>query len=96
MVDGLVLEEVDAEAFSSMTRLRLLDIGNVQLPQGLNYLSSELRVIGWHAYPLKQLPPEFHPLKLVELKMRNSCIELLWKGTMVRFTYVNVYFLPIH
>ena len=30
--------------------------GNLQLPQDLNYLSNELRVIEWHGYHLKSTP----------------------------------------
>ena len=90
MVDGLVPEEVDAEAFSRMTRLRYLDIGNVQLPQGLNYLSNELRSLKWHGFPLEELPTSFQLSKLVNLEMCNSRIKLLWKGFMVRFSLVQV------
>jgi hypothetical protein len=104
-------EHLSAEAFSKMKKLRLLKIGNtstllirmcnstsnVQLPQGLNYLSNELRVIEWHGYPLKSMPTNFQPNQLVELRMRCSRIKQLWKGMVVRFsTYANVYFLPFH
>ena len=87
---------MSAEAFSKMKNLRLLKIGNVQplhyliggpiqLPQGLNYLSSELRTIDWLGYPLKSMPTSFQPSKLVELRMHFSGIRQLWKGIMVRF-----------
>ena len=82
-----------------MTNLRFLKIGYVQpprelirgpiqLPQGLNYLSNELRVINWHGYPLKSLPTSSQPNKLVELRMHYSDIKQLWKGIMVRFSYI--------
>ena len=97
-------EHLSAEAFSKMKKLRLLKIlpqglirGNVQLRQGLNYLSNELRVIEWHGYPLKSMPTNFQPNHLVELRMRCSRIKQLWKGMVVRFsTYANVSFLPFH
>ena len=90
-------ENLSAEAFSKMKKLRLLKIGNMKLPQGLNYLSNELRVIEWHGYPLKSMPTNFQPNQLVELRMRCSRIKQLWKGIVVRFsTYANVYFLPFH
>ncbi|GMY19155.1 TMV resistance protein N-like [Fagus crenata] len=101
-------ENLSAEAFSKMKKLRLLKIGsmqlpqgpirgNVQLPEGLNYLSNELRVIEWHGYPLKSMPTNFQPNQLVELRLRCSRIKQLWKGILVRFsTYANVYFLPFH
>ncbi|XP_050253203.1 disease resistance protein RPV1-like [Quercus robur] len=87
-------ECLSVEAFSRMTNLRFLKIGNVhppqdlirgpiQLPQGLNYLSNELRVIDWHGYPLKSLPTSFQPNKLVELRMHCSDVKQLWKGIMI-------------
>ncbi|KAF3954446.1 hypothetical protein CMV_020208 [Castanea mollissima] len=87
-------EHLSVEAFSKMTNLRFLKIGYVQpsqdlirgpiqLPQGLNYLSNELRVIDWYGYPLKSLPTSFQPNKLVELRMHCSDIKQLWKGIMM-------------
>ena len=90
-------EHLSAEAFSKMKKLRLLKIGYeqppqdlikglVQLPQGLNYLSNELRAIHWHGYPLKSMLANFQPNKLVELRMHCSNIKQLWKGITVRFS----------
>ena len=79
-------ECADAEAFSKMKKMRLLKIGNVQLPQGLSYLSNELRFIEWHGYPLESMPTNFQPRKLVELRMHCSGIEKLWEEIMVRFS----------
>ncbi|KAH9781816.1 ADP-ribosyl cyclase/cyclic ADP-ribose hydrolase [Citrus sinensis] len=66
--------------FSQMTNLRLLKISNVQLPEGLVYLSNRLRLLDWHRYPLKSLPSNLQLDKIVEFKMCYSCIEELWKG----------------
>nr|XP_023882249.1 disease resistance protein TAO1-like [Quercus suber] len=87
-------EDLSVEVFSKMTNLRFLKIGYVQppedlirgpiqLPQGLNYLSNELRVIDWYGYPLESLPTSFQPNKLVELRMHCSDIKQLWKGIMI-------------
>ena len=92
---------LSVEAFSKMTNLRFLKIGYVcpregliggpiQLPQGLSYLSNELRIIDWHGYPLKSMPTSFQPNKLVELRMHCSDIKQLWKGIMVRFSFVLI------
>nr|XP_023919275.1 TMV resistance protein N-like [Quercus suber] len=54
----------------------------VKLPQGLDYLSNELRIIEWHGYPLSSMPTNFQPNKLVELKMHCSSIKRLWDGIM--------------
>ena len=90
-------ECLNAEAFLEMKNLRFLKIGyvepqqghnrgSVQLPQGLIYLSNELRIIDWHGCPLKSMPTNFQPIKLVELRMHCSGIKKLWKGIMVRFS----------
>ncbi|XP_040997966.1 disease resistance protein RUN1-like [Juglans microcarpa x Juglans regia] len=86
VVESIVLdsllqkEELNAEAFLEMKRLRLLKICNVLLPHGLDYLSNELLVIEWHGYPLTSLPRSFQPNNLVELIMRCSHIKQLPKG----------------
>ncbi|XP_052188700.1 disease resistance protein RUN1-like isoform X4 [Diospyros lotus] len=70
------------DTFSKMSRLRLLKLSNVQLPDGLDYLSNDLRLLDWHEYPLKYLPSNFQPHSLVKLKMSSSCLERPWNGTM--------------
>ena len=90
-------EHLDAEVFSMMKKMRLLKVGdmvNVKLPQGLDCLSNELRIIEWHGYPLSSMPTNFQPNKLVELKMHCSSIKRLWNGIMVRFIYSILYFIP--
>ena len=97
-----VEEHLSAEAFSKMKKLRFLKIdrvhhpqdiirGPIQLPQGLNYLSNELRAIDWYGYPLTSMPTNFQPNKLVELRMHGSGIKQLWKGIMVRFSLMQMY-----
>uniref|UniRef100_A0A6N2MA84 TIR domain-containing protein n=1 Tax=Salix viminalis TaxID=40686 RepID=A0A6N2MA84_SALVM len=66
------------KAFSKMTKLRLLKIHNVDVSEGPEYLSNELRFLEWHAYPSKSLPACFQPDELVELYMSCSSIEQLW------------------
>ncbi|KAM3731591.1 hypothetical protein ACB098_12G175400 [Castanea mollissima] len=90
VVEGIMLnmpiqevEHLSAEVFSKMKILRLLIIGNVQLPKDLSYLSDELRIIEWYGYPFKSMPTNFHPNKLVELRMHCSRIIQLWKGIMI-------------
>ena len=90
-------EHLDAKVFSKMKKMRFLKIGNVQLRQGLNYLSKELRVLEWHRYPLKSMPTSFQPNKLIELRMHCSNIKQLWKEIMVRFSHMRlcIFFLSI-
>ena len=79
---------LDAKASKSIFRddqLGSTQNNNVNFPKGLNYLSNKLRFILWNGYPSKFLPISFEPYKLVELHMRYSLIEKLWKGIKVRF-----------
>ena len=96
-------EHLSVKAFSKMKILRFLKIGYVhppqdriggpiQLPQGLSYLSNELRIIDWHGYPLKSMPTSFQPNRLVELRTHYSDIKQLWKGIMVRFSLMQLCF----
>ncbi|XP_075649786.1 TMV resistance protein N-like [Castanea sativa] len=73
-------EHLNAESFTGMKRMRLPEIRNVQLPQDLNYLPNRLSVTKCHGYPLKSMPTSFQPTKVVELRMRCSCMEQLWKA----------------
>ena len=77
-------EELNAESFSKMNRLRLLKICKVRL-SGLNYLSNELCLLEWHDYPLESLPNSFQPCELVELIMHRSCLQQLPSEFSVRF-----------
>ena len=79
-----------AKAFSQMTNLRLLKIRNVQLPEGLEYLSSKLRLLDWRGYPLKSLPSNLQLDKAVEFNMCYSCIEELWTGIKVRSIFMSL------
>ena len=75
-----------------MTRLELIKIYDVLLPQGLNDLSNELRMMEWHDYPLRSMPRSFRPNNLVELIMPHSNIEQLPEGFSVRFSNAGVFF----
>uniref|UniRef100_A0A7N2R2T9 NB-ARC domain-containing protein n=1 Tax=Quercus lobata TaxID=97700 RepID=A0A7N2R2T9_QUELO len=51
-------EELNAEPFSKMNKLKLLKICKLHLPC-LSNLSNELLLLEWHEYPLKSLPKSF-------------------------------------
>nr|WPT28606.1 WRKY19 [Diospyros kaki] len=86
-VEAIVLDShetkeisLSPDAFSEMNKLRLLKLSNVQLPNGLNYLSNDLCLLDWDRYPLKYLPSNFLPDCLVKLKLSRSCLKQLWNG----------------
>ncbi|KAJ6354099.1 hypothetical protein OIU76_003019 [Salix suchowensis] len=79
--------ELSPAAFEGMYNLRLLKFYypypskervRIHLPQGLHFLSNELRILDWCYYPLKSLPSNFFPEKLVVLEMPRSQLEQLW------------------
>ena len=79
-----------------MKRLRLLRVhwsnhndfmekDMVLLPKDFESRSYELRYLYWHRYSLKSLPSDFDGEDLVELRLRYSTLERLWKGNKVIF-----------
>ncbi|PON91046.1 TIR-NBS-LRR-like protein [Trema orientale] len=93
-VEGLFLNtreirevHLSPTVFLNMCKLRLLKIDGesdikrkVYLPQGLESLPDDLRLLYWNNYPVKSLPSAFSPHNLVELDMPNSQVEQLWNG----------------
>ncbi|KAK9950824.1 hypothetical protein M0R45_006291 [Rubus argutus] len=74
--DGM---QLDSDLFLTMRNLRLLKICNVNfLNVNFTYLSKKLRFLEWHECPLEILSSCFEPDQLVEFKMPNSRIKLLW------------------
>ncbi|XP_068312911.1 disease resistance protein RPV1-like [Pyrus communis] len=87
---------LNAEAFDSMTQLRLLRIshsyGKQHLIGHLKFLSHELRCLSWPGSPLRSLPSNFQFKNLVDLDMQYSCIEQLWEGTQTlgKLKFINL------
>lgn len=85
-VEGLFLSlpekeemRLNNDPFLTMRNLRLLKICNVNfLNVNFTYLSKKLRFLEWHECPLEILSSCFEPDQLVEFKMPNSRIKLLW------------------
>lgn len=105
-MEGIVLDNyhhenevylcASAKAFSKMTNLRLLKICNLQLPNGLEYLSNRLRLLGWRGYPLKFLPSNLQMDKTIEIYMCYSRIGELWKGIKVRSILSLIYIFSVN
>ena len=83
--------ELSPTVFGKMYNLRLLKFYcsasenecKLNLPQGLDTLPDELRLLHWENYPLKILPGKFNPENLVEINMPYSDMEKLWEGKKV-------------
>lgn len=93
IVSSMLHLSTSAKVFSKMTNLRLLIINSVQLPEGLEYLSNELRMLEWHGYPSKSLPSNSQLDKLIELNMHNSDMEQMWEGVKVRLLIVSLIYI---
>ena len=93
MIQGIVLNPStesheamwDPEALSKMRNLKILVINfhNTKLPLGLKSLCSSLKVLHWTEYPLEALPLGVQLDEIVDLKMRQSKLKKIWKGTQV-------------
>lgn len=46
---------LEADSFTNLTELRILEINNVQLLQDIEFLSNQLRLLNWPGYPSKRL-----------------------------------------
>ncbi|XP_022035394.1 disease resistance protein RUN1-like [Helianthus annuus] len=69
----------DPSCFSKMRKLKFLRISNIHFPQGLNYLSNDLRILEWYGCSLKSLPSMFKPKHIYQLEMCYSQLETLWE-----------------
>ncbi|KAB2596456.1 TMV resistance protein N-like [Pyrus ussuriensis x Pyrus communis] len=92
---------LNAEAFVSMTQLRLLKISHKdylvnhdcckhQMTGPLKLLN--LRYLSWFEFPLKSLPSNFRFKNLVELDMQYSLIDRLWEGiqALEKLKFINL------
>ncbi|XP_050154516.1 disease resistance protein RPV1-like isoform X6 [Malus sylvestris] len=92
---------LNAEAFVSMTQLRLLKIGDKYSSFDYEYCEHHLigpfklpnlRYLSWFRFPLKSLPSNFQFKNLVELDMQCSLIDRLWEGTQTqeKLKFINL------
>ena len=93
-----VTEKIDLEsmAFTNMDNLRYLKIFDsccprqcktkcIHVPNGFKFPLKEVRYFHWVKFPLEELPPDFSPGTLVDLRLPYSKIERVWKGVKVCF-----------
>ncbi|KAH0939278.1 hypothetical protein HID58_006739 [Brassica napus] len=83
---------LDCDHFIRMVNLRYLKFYNSQCPQEcktnnkinipdkLKLPLKEVRCLHWLKFPLEELPNDFNPVNLVDLKLPFSEIRQLWKG----------------
>ncbi|KAM3746765.1 hypothetical protein ACB098_06G225600 [Castanea mollissima] len=84
-VEGLALKlprsevNFNTKTFIEMQRLRLLQLDYAQLNGDYEYLFKELRWLRWHGFPLKFIPNNFYPRKIVAMDLRYSSLREVWK-----------------
>ena len=73
-----------AETFKRMSKLRFLYLKNVDLTGSFEHTFIELRWLYWEHCPLKCLPFDFSPQKLVCLELPGSKMRSMWELNMVK------------
>ncbi|KAJ0252647.1 Toll/interleukin-1 receptor homology (TIR) domain-containing protein [Hirschfeldia incana] len=83
---------LDCDHFRKMGNLRYLKFYNshcpqecktnnkINIPDGLNLPLKELRCLHWLKFSLEELPNDFNPINLVDLKLPYSEIKRVWEG----------------
>ena len=64
----------------------------LNFPAGLQLPLGELRCLHWLKFPLKELPPDFDPKNLVDLKLPYSKIEKVWESDKVCIQLTHFHF----
>ncbi|XP_057451408.1 disease resistance protein RUN1-like isoform X2 [Lotus japonicus] len=82
----------ETKAFKKMKRLRLLQLGHVNLTGDFEYLSKDLRWLCWHGFPLGYLPGSFCPKSSVAIDLKHSNLQLVWKEPQLldRLKFLNL------
>lgn len=101
----LIMDETDElhvheNAFKGMCNLRFLEIFGcnvvrLHLPKNFDYLPPSLRLLSWHGYPMRCMPPKFQPENLIKLVMRAGNLEKLWEGVAVSYANMAMYILVV-
>uniref|UniRef100_A0A0D3D953 C-JID domain-containing protein n=1 Tax=Brassica oleracea var. oleracea TaxID=109376 RepID=A0A0D3D953_BRAOL len=53
----------------------------VNLPNGLEFPLKEIRYLHWLKFPREELPPDFNPMNLIDLRLPYSKIKRVWRET---------------
>ncbi|XP_074359467.1 uncharacterized protein LOC141698600 isoform X2 [Apium graveolens] len=81
--NALYEESFTLETFKNMRKLRFLYLNKVHLTGSFEQKFEDLRWLCWECCPLKCLPSEFYPIKLVILELPSSNIITMWELNMV-------------
>ncbi|CAL5340864.1 unnamed protein product [Camellia sinensis] len=71
---------LEVDAFSRMHKLKLLQLKYIQINGSFENFPEGLRWLCWHGFPFKSIPHDFRLEELIVLDMRNSTLQITWKG----------------
>ena len=86
---------LDSDTFASMGDLRYLKFYNsrcpkvcesectVNFPDGVEFTLQEIRYLHWLKFPLDELPPDFNPENLIDLRLPYNKIQRVWEAIKV-------------
>lgn len=94
IMDSIALECMTFTDMRNLLYLKIYDSScsrhckadcNLYFPDGLDFPLKEVRYLHWVKFPLQELPPDFRPVNLVDLRLPYSKIERVWEGVKVCF-----------
>lgn len=80
--------EFEADAFSRMQRLRILQLSYVRFTEFYSLFPKSLRLLCWSGFHMKTIPEDLPLEGLVALEMKNSCLERTWERIKVCYKCV--------
>ncbi|KAM3377839.1 disease resistance protein RPP2B [Capsicum galapagoense] len=75
--------EFEADTFSKMQRLRILQLSYVRLTGFYSLLPKSLRLLCWSGFHMKIIPDDLPLESLVSLEMKKSYLEKAWEGIKI-------------
>lgn len=81
--------EFEADAFSRMQRLRILQLSYVSLTGFYSLFPKSLRLLCWSGFRMKIIPEDLPIESLVALEMKKSYLEKAWEGIKVCYKCVS-------
>ncbi|PHT27779.1 hypothetical protein CQW23_32602 [Capsicum baccatum] len=75
--------DLEADAFSKMQRLRILQLSYVRLTGFYSLFPKSLRLLCWSEFHMKIIPDDLPLESLVSLEMKKSYLEKAWEGIKI-------------
>lgn len=85
-----------AEAFKSMSKLRILYLNNVNISGSFEDTFEDLRWLFWRNCPLKFFPSGFYPINLVTLELPMSKMRTDWELNIYGWYYPCISYTHTH